>query len=324
MGRGTFCLGLILALAACRGPADDPSPFAESRTPPQLASRFFAPEGWTWGFLQLNDGPVQRYGVSAPSVRPRAEVLILPDYGETAETWFETARDLNARGYTVWILEAQGQGGSQRIASPRDLGHVKSFEPDIAAVRAMARSVIRPTAPLIVLGQGVGAVIAVRALQSGLAPDGLILSSPAFTVRGQREAKMLRVLGLGARRAPGGAGWDARRATASTHDPWRGGVTAAWQKANPDLRMGGPSLDWANAYDEAALAARRDLAQVKAPSLVLEGGRAEGCLTLPECQATRWPKAGDALELERDPVRDAWLEAIDAFIRARLARSPDA
>ena len=95
--RGVWLVGLAaLALVSCRR-EDDRAPFAESRTPAGLAARFFPPDGWAWGYLQLGDGPVRRYGVAAPRVAPLAEILIVPDYGETAETWFETARELSSR-----------------------------------------------------------------------------------------------------------------------------------------------------------------------------------------------------------------------------------
>ena len=108
--------GLILGIAAgllgaCSG-SGDLAPFAESRTPASLAERFYPPEGWAWGFVRIGEAPDQRYGVAAPNGVPRAEILILPDYGETAETWFETVRDLNHRGFAVWVLEGAGQGGS--------------------------------------------------------------------------------------------------------------------------------------------------------------------------------------------------------------------
>src|SRR5260221_8958267 len=243
MGRGLFCLALLVALSACSRGVDDPSPFAESRTPPQLAARFFSPPGWGWGYLQLGDGPVHRYGVSAPAVSPKADILVLPDYGETAETWFETARDLNERGYTVWILEAEGQGGSQRLGPTGDLGHVETFSGDIAAVRGMIAGVIRPRRSLLVIGQGTGAVIAARAAQEGMKSDGLILSSPAFGPSPHPSGPTLRFLGLGLRRAPGADRWTRRTAFAArhTHDPWRGGVTLPVPPPQPQPPIGRPN-----------------------------------------------------------------------------------
>ncbi len=88
--------------------------------------------------------------------------MILPDYGESAETWFETIRQLTAAGETVWVLEGVGEGGSGRLTGRRDLGELTSFDPDVAATDAMIDLVIRPTPqrPLLLLGEGVGAVVA--------------------------------------------------------------------------------------------------------------------------------------------------------------------
>src|SRR5580658_3756695 len=137
--------GIIAGLILFTG-HDPRDAFADTRPPPGLAERFYPPPNWAWGLLQANeDAPVQRYGVSAPDVVAKGQVLILPDYGESAETWFETVRDLNAAGYIVWVLEGVGQGGSARLTGHRDLGELKSFEPDVAGVRALIDHVIRPT-----------------------------------------------------------------------------------------------------------------------------------------------------------------------------------
>ena len=324
MRRGGALIGLML-LAACSGGAER-EPYVQSRTPANLAERFYPPEGWAWGLVQVGDAPPQRYGVSAPATTPWAQILILPDYGETAETWFETASNLNDRGYTVWVLDAAGQGGSGRLARPRDLGHADSFAPDIAAVRAIAKVIIRPgaTSPLFILGHGVGAVTAARAAETGAPTAGLILSAPAFSQQAGAEVTAYHLFGLGRRRLPGTTGW--RRDDEKVGldlDPWRAGVTHAWQTANPDLRMGGPSLDWAAAYDLAASEARRDFKSVDAETLVVAA--APDCAALPHCSAVAIAAGPRALELARNEPRDAWLAAIDTFIRQQLAPpTPDA
>ena len=85
-------------------------------------------------------------------------------YGESAEKWFETVTDLTTFGFSVWVLERQGQGGSERETPWRDLGHVDSFDPDVAAVRALVKGVIRPgpDMPLVVLGHSEGGLVALR------------------------------------------------------------------------------------------------------------------------------------------------------------------
>lgn len=328
MGRGWAVLGVALALAGCKA-GDAADPYVQSRTPADLGARFYPPEGWAWGLVQVGDGPAQRYGVSSPATTVRAQVLILPDYGESAETWFETAADLNAHGYNVWVLDGAGQGGSGRLTGPRDLGYVAAFTPDEAAVRAMVSTVIRPTptAPLFILGQGVGGLVAARAAEDGAAPAGVILSSPALDGRGGGATTALEMMVFGHRRVAGARAW--RRdgpddfAAGLTHDPWRGRASRLWQAANPDLRMGGPSIAWISAFNAAADQAREGLKAVDRPVMVLEGDAAKGCRTLPRCEARAFRGGGAKLALERDPVRSAWLEAVDGFIRAQLA-SPTA
>ena len=172
---------VLLALAACG--RDDRAAFVESAPPPGLAERFAPPENWAWGEIEVGDAPVQRYGVAAATGVAKAQLLILPDYGESAETWFETARDLTAAGTTVWVLEGVGQGGSGRLTGRRDLGELTSFDTDVAATQAMIDLVIRPTAqrPLVLMGEGVGAVVAARAAEMRAAGSAPVSTARAAT-----------------------------------------------------------------------------------------------------------------------------------------------
>ncbi|WP_426031553.1 alpha/beta fold hydrolase [Caulobacter sp. DWP3-1-3b2] len=342
MRRQVLALLLALPLVSC-GDEAVRAPFAESRTPPSLAVRFQPPPGWAWGYVKVGDDGVQRYGVSTTPNAPRGQILILPGCGESAEVWFETARDLNARGYTVWVLERQGQGGSERASPWRDLGHVTSFAPDVTATKAMVRAVIRPNGrdPFAVLGHGDGGLVALRAAEEGLRADSLILSSPNFDIADLprpkseliRIARWARSLKLGFLRYPGQAGWkrDAGVDGALSHDKARGGVQQAWQLANPDLRMGAPSLAWYAAFYDAVDAVGRDLKRVRVPVVMLDAGQDSKvlpapqrtvCAALPACVETRYPTARHALHLEADSVRGPWLAAIDDMVRAPMAYPP--
>jgi lysophospholipase len=331
----------VVTVSAC-GDGGSRAPFAESRTPPSLSSRFFPPQGWSWGYVRSGEGLVQRYGVTAPPVAPKATILILTGYGESAEKWFETVTDLTAQGFSVWVLERQGQGGSGRETPWRDLGHIDSFDPDVAAVRALVKGVIRPRpdTPLVIVGHSEGGLIALRAAQQGLAMDGLVLSSPAFGLTALPRPRAdfakftpaMRFLRLGWIKTPDQPGW--RRDAPGdglTHDPVRGKVQAAWMLANPDLRMGGRSLGWFAAFFDASEAAAQDIRKTNAPTLMLTAGQDKAvsatpqdrlCAAMINCQETRYPKSGHDLHMESDAVRQAWLAAIVDFTRARTtARS---
>jgi alpha-beta hydrolase superfamily lysophospholipase len=45
---------------------------------------------------------------------------------------------------------------------------------------------------------------------------------------------------------------------------------------------------------------------------------------LPDCTLVEFPDSKHEPFLERDPIRDRWLDAIDRFVAERLARKPAA
>ncbi len=329
MVRALIAAATLLLLTAC-GRGDPAGPFAETKAPPALSSRFYPPENWAWGFIQTGDKPPQRYGVGAGWRAPRATVLILPGYGESAEAWFETASTLIARGYNVWVLDRAGQGGSGRYTLPRDLGHVPSFDPDVANVRALVRVVIRPsrTTPLILLGSADGAVVALRAVQTGLDVDGLILSSPALAPK-QVDTATAQALagraGLGRLPSTDWKPWSRQqpdaRVAGLTHDVWRGRVQMAWQTANPDLRMAGSSLGWRGAHQAASRAAENQVSKVPIKVLILapgDSGVEPLCTSLPTCLLIALPGARAALHLELDRYREPWLRSVTDFVAAQV------
>jgi lysophospholipase len=329
-GRGRWWpwLAALLLLAACR--IDDArAPFTDSQIPPGLETRFYPPEGWAWGLVKPGTGPAARYGVGAPPWRPRADVLILTGWEEPAEAWFETVRSLNADGYVVWVLEPAGAGGSGRYGLPRDLRHAPSLAPDVEAAKAMAAQVIARR-PLIVVGAGSAAPTALSAVAGGLKAEGLILTSPQLEPPPDPDrGQLMRTLMLGGMRAPGAKGW-ARDgpddvALGLTHDAARGRVRPAWQTANPDLRLGGPSYAWNVAFAAATAQALGGAGRVGGPTLILAPDRDLGpskslCRRLNHCTLQPFGPAGGELELEVDEVRGAWLKALVAFIEPDIAR----
>jgi lysophospholipase len=310
MIRGGVLLALLLSLSAC-GARGERDPFADSRIPSGLGPAFWPPPGWTWGLIQVGRSPPQRYGVAAPQDEPPiAQVLLLPGYGGAAEETFRAANGFLDRRVQVWALDGVGQGGSGRIALPRDLGHVASFQPDILGVQQMVSQVIRPTpdAPLVAVADGTAAPVLLAALQRGLpGVAAIVLTEPGLgdhapgRLLSPQAVGLACRLGLGRMRAPGAAGW---RRQANAAPGSSGFVRQAWQTANPDLRMGGPSLGWVAAFDALQAQVRADgLRKAAAPALVLvdpaeladDRARAAAlCRALPRCTlasagADQWP-----------------------------------
>ncbi|MDB5439310.1 MAG: lysophospholipase [Caulobacteraceae bacterium] len=319
-----FCL---LALGCTR--SEGRSALIDSRIPPALSPRFYPPPGWTFGLIRAGKAPAQRYGVSAPvGLAPRGQVLILTDYGESAEAWYETIRQLNGQGWTVWLLERLAQGGSARYSDRRDLGHAVSLDPDIAAVSGMIHQVIRPTDGVVIVGQGEGALVGLRASQRGVPVRGMVLTSPLLAIPPETHLHArLRFFGLGGLRADRNSAWMRDGPDAAqrglTHDRTRGGVEKAWQQVNPDLRMGGPSLSRVAAVRVAVTGLRP--AGLKPPALMLEDDEAgaELCRHMTQCEHRRLD-GGPAFYLETDSRRQTWLEAVERFLSDRAADHPPA
>lgn len=316
MLRALAPAGLMLLLAAC-GSDEGLEPFAESRAPPALSARFLPPEGWAWGYVQAGGSAIQRYGVASPPRVPVATVVVVPGYGESAEVWFETVQDLMSRGANVWILDRAGQGGSARYGEPRDKGDVPSFAPEVANLQGLLRTVIRagPDMPVILLSHNDGAVVALRAIEAGIKVDGLVAGSPALA----SKAVALPAWKPWSRSSPDDF------AAGATHDPWRGAVRHAWQTANPDLRMSGPSQNWRNAYQAASRTTAAEAGLVNVPVLMLNPSREARslCARLADCQAQDIAGAKVALHLESDAWRTSYLQRLNGFIDARVAHTRD-
>ena len=305
MLRRAVALALILLLAACKR-ADERAAFTDSRLPPGLAQANWPPEGWTWGLIQIANDPPQRYGVAPAAEVARAQVLILPGYDGLAEDEFAAASDFNVRGYVVWVLEGQGQGGSARLVNPRDLGYARGFDGDVGSIRQMVAAAIRPTpsAPLTAIAYGTAAPEALRAAQEGLpGVSELILADPRFQSPGwpvdPGNVRWMMRLGLGGWRPPGQISWrrDAADPDALRHD---------WQTANPDLRMGGVSYAWIAAFhDLVGTMDSGDWRRVTLPVLILQTGRTDAeaarlCRLMVHCriQAATDAHAAEAAAIE--------------------------
>lgn len=309
--RRATALALLSLLAACHKPDSTLAPISQTRLPPDIETRYWPPAGWAWGVLEIAGQPGQRYGVSTAPALAWSDVVILTGYGESAEMWLETVRDLNQRGYTVWVLEAAGQGGSGRYVKPRDLGYTPAFVGDVAAIDLFIQRIVRPPKdrPVTVIASGTAWMPALAAFEARPLAEHLILSDPI-------EPPTPASLGKPKDLAPGQAPW--RRPASDAHLPSRQRAATAWALANPDLRMGGKASGWFTArakLREQTLAADR-LSRVQTPVLVLT--RKSGttpCLSMPHC-VEQSLAASVPYQQADDSDRTPWITAIESALAA--------
>jgi lysophospholipase len=319
MAKRLLLLGLCCLLTAC-GPGRSSEAFVESRLPPGLGARFFPPNGWAWGLVQSGAFPAQRYGVSSPRNAPIAHILVLTGYGESAEVWFETASDLNDRGYAVWVLEGAGQGGSGRFTGPADIGHIPGIEADLQAIKGMIRaSIPQDGKPVILLGNESGGIFALLSAARGLAGTRLILSSIQEPDSVTPIESSINRLGLGWVKDPRQPGWRRDGKPLPGTDPYRGRLQQQWQTANPDLRMAGSSIGRRVVMAEAFQNAQTALKRLKIPVLIINAnsGFTADCAAAKNCRTLQLGPVPNRVSghLMKDWARTQWLGTIDQFIR---------
>src|SRR5690349_5027806 len=121
------------------------------------------------GVVKTPDGVNLRYARWEPPPGRKGTVVILQGRAEFIEKYFETARDLRARGFAVATFDWRGQGLSDRLLSDRRKGYVRSFDDYAVDLDAIMNAVVLPDCPppIFVLAHSMGAAILIQTCRSG-------------------------------------------------------------------------------------------------------------------------------------------------------------
>src|ERR1051326_7093713 len=172
------------------------------------------PDNFVTDCLKTPDGVSLRFARWQPPPGRRGTVCIFQGRGEWIEKYFETVRDLRARGFAVATLDWRGQGLSDRGLTDRHKGHVHSFSEYDTDLETFMREVVLPDCPppLFAIGHSTGATVLIRAAYRGhrwfdrvvlIAPlIGLAGAGSTATARG--IVRVLRLAGFGSNYVPGG------------------------------------------------------------------------------------------------------------------------
>ncbi|WP_300375845.1 alpha/beta fold hydrolase [Henriciella sp.] len=213
-----------------------------------------APEGAELTWFEGVSGRRLR-ACMAPSLRdrPRGTVIVCPGRTEFIEKYFETARDLQAKGFAILILDWPGQGLSDRLLDDRSKGHIDRFETFMGALRngldAFPGDLPRP---YISLAHSMGGAIALAALTQKLVKvDAAAFSSPMWGLPINLAARYLiwamRALGRASSFAlpPGPA--ETFDTNIVTHDRARWQLQRDLIDAAPELELGPVTWGWLGA-----------------------------------------------------------------------------
>ncbi|MYZ47692.1 alpha/beta hydrolase [Rhizobiales bacterium L72] len=296
------------------------------------------PEGAVAGRALAPDGTRIRYARWPVAVHPgRGTVLLLQGRGEFIEKYFETIVDLRRRGFAVVTFDWRGQGGSDRLLRDGRKGHVRAFEDYVGDLMTVMRTVVLADCPppYHVLAHSTGGAVALLAAERLRTQiERMVLSAPLVGLHGsgrvaQSAALVLDRIGFRRSYLPGGG------ATLVTSQPFEQNVVTSDRdrycrateiiEHEPALGTGSPTIGWAAAAIRACrlFETRHFAMRVPMPVLfVLAGADAVVSNVAAERLAARVktivtvrvPGARHELLMERDPFRDQFLAAFDAFV----------
>src|SRR5580692_8206691 len=139
------------------------------------------PDNFVTGALKTSDGVTLRFARWLPPAGRKGTVCILQGRGEWIEKYFETVRDLRARGFAVATIDWRGQGLSDRLLSDRHKGYVRDFADYDTDLETFVQEIVLPDCPppFFALGHSMGAAVLMRAAAHGHRWfDRMVLTAP--------------------------------------------------------------------------------------------------------------------------------------------------
>jgi lysophospholipase len=95
------------------------------------------------GAIKTPDGVNLRFARWDPPPGRRGTVVVLQGRAEYIEKYFETVRDLRARGFAVATFDWRGQGLSDRALPDRQKGYVRNFSQYATDLEAFMAQIAR-------------------------------------------------------------------------------------------------------------------------------------------------------------------------------------
>jgi lysophospholipase len=297
------------------------------------------PEGAVEGTLKTPDGVGLRFARWPPPPGRKGTVCLFQGRAEFIEKYFETVRDLRARGFAVATLDWRGQGGSERALRNRRKGYVRNFAQYQTDLETFVKEVVLPDCPppVFALAHSMGAAILLRAAYAGQRWfDRLVLLAPMIALPGRRQLRVtrmlvrtLRLMGLGGMYVPGGDTTVLQQrpfvGNLLTSDPVRYARNVAVLEAEPTLATGWPAVAWA----DSAFRAMTEMSQpaypnrIRQPLLIIAAGLDaivstpaidEFSIRLRAGSHLIVPGARHEMLMEQDRFRGQVLAAFDAFV----------
>ena len=269
----------------------------------------------------------------APSTatKPRGTAIICPGRTEFIEKYFETARDLQARGFALVILDWPGQGLSDRLLDDPAKGHIDRFETFMGALANGLEALNdRLPRPYVSVAHSMGGAIALAAIAQKLVRvEAAAFSAPMWGLPINAAVRYLvwamRVMGKSGdyARQPGPA--ETFETNIVTHDEARWQLQRDLVDAAPELELGpvtwgwlGASINILNQTRKPALLRDIDVpvfvASAEQEQLVDNRAHARTAKYLPNCEHITIAGARHEILMETDEIRTQFWDGFDQLL----------
>ena len=294
--------------------------------------------------VKTRDG-VRLRALYAQVENPKGTVVLMGGRGDFMERYFETMRDLMARGFAVAAFDFRGQGGSERLLSNRYRNHIQDFrdyDEDFSAVMTQVVIAHCPR-PYFALAHSTGGHILLRNLRRRTWFARAIILAPLVGLSyGLWPSPLVRILVFLSNSLR--LGW--MLLPTQKQEPWGRedfpgnpltSDRARWERDSavleqtPQLGVGGPTFAWLRAARKstAALSAMGSGDRFTCPVLMVIAGRDR---VVDNEAAHRFAERVPGVSLlvireslheilaERDEIRNQFLAVFDAYVEESLPR----
>ena len=295
------------------------------------------PDGAKAFEFKTDDGAHLR-GAHFPLDGAKGTFLILPGWSEFIEKYFETVKDLHARGYACAMMDWRGQGMSGRLLADTRRSHIDSIETyknDLSSFfdRAVAPSL---PGPYYLLAHSMGGLPSLLMLSEGdVRFRAAAFSAPLTKLKGHPVQEVVfRAIasGLG---IFGATGLPVKmpkddapvfEADALTSDLTRFQVFADLQAADPSACVRAPTFGWVQAVLNGSEALHTDgringvkiptlIASAEHDDLVVSDDHAALATQNENIEHLFIAEARHEILMESDHLRDQFFNALDNLIK---------
>lgn len=310
-------------------------------------TRFTPPESLVWGHFKNAENANIRYAHATPEGEVRGVFVHVPGFGESIEKYFEFTRDMLDRGIEVWLMDWRDQGGSDRyLPKTPQKPFSKGYEHQIETLHNFVKNIVTPrvSKKLILSAHSMGAHLALRYLKEHPNPfEAAILTAPMLDIpTGKYKHEIAEILASGfyitnpeKYTTDGGVGdWSEARQVfdnnLKTSDRLRFENMVDICRRDETLRKGDATFGWLYHTFKSIKKLNEELylRSIHTPILMETSGddkivllesQQRAAKLMPHCHEFHLREAKHEIWMERDSLRNAWLAAVDNFLRERLS-----